>query len=86
MKTFYYLYGIITALFAFTIMFDLYAPEFIDEYWLNILYDQYSKEWWYSNVIVSVLFIVFTLIWTYHLGKGITEKEPLLIKKEEDNE
>ena len=84
MKLFHYTYGIISAVFAFMVAFNFNASEFIDEYWLDILYDHYAKEWWYTNVIISGLFVMYTLIWVYNLGKGIEEKEPSLIKKENE--
>ena len=88
-NVFYYFFGIMTALYAFMILFDLYAPEFIDDYWLDILRNKYAQEWYYSNIIVAAIMILCTIIWAYNLGrsaKELEEKEPLLIKKEEDDE
>lgn len=84
---FYYFFGIITALYTVMVLFDLYAPEFIDDYWLDILYNKYAQEWYYSNIIIAAIMILFTIIWVYNLGrnsKELEEKEPLLIKKEEN--
>lgn len=82
---FYYLFGIITALYAFVILFDLYAPIYLDDYYLDILYTKYAKEWYYGNIIVSSISLFFTLVWVYILGKGTNheKREPLLIKEEE---
>ena len=88
-NVFYYFFGIMTALYAFMVLFDLYAPEFIDDYWLDILCNKYAQEWYYSNIIIAAIMILCTIIWVYNLGrsaKELEEKEPLLIKKEEDNE
>ena len=85
-NVFYYFFGIITALYAFVVLFDIYAPEFIDDYWLDILYDKYAQGWYYSNITVGAVMILCTIIWVYNLGRGVREleeKEPLLIKKEE---
>lgn len=86
---FYYFFGIITALYAFIVLFDFYAPEFIDDYWLDILCDKYAQEWYYSNITIAAIMILCTIVWVYNLGrsaKELEEKEPLLIKKEKDNE
>jgi len=88
-NVFYYFFGIMTALYAFMVLFDLYAPEFIDDYWLDILCDKYAQEWYYSNIIIAAIMILCTIIWVYNLGKSakeLEEKEPLLIKKEKDDE
>ena len=88
-NVFYYFFGIMTALYAFMVLFDLYAPEFIDDYWLDILCNKYAQEWYYSNIIIAAVMILCTIVWVYNLGrsaKELEEKEPLLIKKEEDDE
>lgn len=88
-NVFYYFFGIITALYAFMVLFDLYAPEFIDDYWLDILCNEYAQEWYYSNIIIAAIMILCTIVWVYNLGrsaKELEEKEPLLIKKEKDDE
>ena len=86
---FYYLFGIISALYAFVVCFDLYAPIYLDDYYLDILYNNYAKEWYYTNVTISSISILFVLIWVFTLGKGTNheKREPLLINKEkEENE
>lgn len=87
MKVFYYIFGFMTALFIFSILFNLNCEEFIDDYWLNILYNHYAQEWFYTDLTIGALQIMCTIIWIYNLGKSANElsKEPL-IKKEEDNE
>ena len=50
MKTlFYYLFGWVSALYAFTILFNLYGQEFIDDYWLDYLAVNYPKVWYYGQ-------------------------------------
>ena len=77
-----------SALYAFVILFDLYAPVYLDDYYLDILYTKYAKEWYYGNIIVSSISLFFALAWVYTLGKGTNheKREPLLINKEEENE
>lgn len=83
---FYFLFGIIITLYAFVVCFDLYAPVYLDNYYLDILYTKYAKEWYYGNIIVSSIFLFFTLVWVYMLGKGTNheKKEPLLTNKKEN--
>lgn len=82
---FYYLFGIMTALYAFVILFDLYAPVYLDDYYMDMLVQNYAQEWYYTNLTVSAVTIFFTIVWIYNLGRGTNhEKEPLLTKKEEN--
>ena len=85
---FYYLFGIMTALYAFVILFDLYAPVYLDDHYLDILYTKYAKDWYSINIMISSISLFFALAWVYTLGKGTNheKKEPLLINKEEENE
>ena len=85
---FYYLFGIMTALYAFIILFDLCAPVYLDDYYMDMLMQNYAQEWYYTNISVSAITIFFVLVWVYNIGKGTNheKKEPLLINKEEENE
>lgn len=85
---FYYLFGIMTALYAFVILFDLYAPVYLDDYYMDMLVQNYAQEWYYTNLAVSAVAIFFTIVWIYNLGRDTNheKKEPLLINKEEENE
>lgn len=84
---FYYLFGIMTALYAFVILFDLCAPVYLDDYYMDMLMQNYAQEWYYTNISVSAITIFFVLVWVYNMGRGTShEKEPLLINKEEENE
>lgn len=85
---FYYFFGIISALYLFVIMFDKYAPVYLDDYYVDSLVLNYSKEWYYSNITVSSIAILFIIVWIYRLGKSANheKREPLLINKEEENE
>ena len=85
---FFYLFGIITALYAFVIAFNLYAPELMDDYWLDYVAIHYPNLWYYGSLTTAIVFILFLIIFVYNLGKGTNheKREPLLIKsKEEEN-
>ena len=85
---FYFLFGIMIALYAFVILFDLYAPVYLDDYYMDKLAVDYATEWYYTNISISIISILFSIIWIYNLGKGANheKKEPLLINKEKENE
>ena len=85
---FYFLFGIILALYAFIILFDLYGPIYLDDYYMDKLTVNYATEWYYANISVSIISILFSIIWIYNLGKSTNheKKEPLLTKEKEENE
>ena len=85
---FYFLFGIIFALYAFVILFNLYGPIYLDDYYMNKLAVNYATEWYYTNISVSIISILFSIIWIYNLGKSTNheKKEPLLTKEKEENE
>lgn len=85
---FYYLFGIMTVLYAFVILFDLYAPVYLDDYYIDTLVQNYAQEWYYTNLTVAAVTILFVIVWIYNLGRGANheKKEPLLTKEKEENE
>ena len=83
-QLFYFLFGIIIALYAFMVCFDLYAPIYLDDVYLDMLYTNYAKEWYYTNIGISSVAILMVAIWIFNLGKDSNkEKEPLLKEKDE---
>jgi hypothetical protein len=66
------------------VCFDLYAPLYLDDYYLDILYTNYAKEWYYTNIGISSIAILCTAIWIFNLGKDTKEKEPLLTKEKDE--
>ena len=85
---FYFLFGIIIALYAFVILFDACGPIYLDDYYIDKLVTNYSNEWYYANVSISTITLFFIIVWIYNLGKGTNheKKEPLLTNKEEKEE
>ena len=67
---FYFVFGIMIALYAFVILFDLYAPVYLDDYYIDKLMQNYAQESYYTNIAISAKTKFFTIIWIYNLGKG----------------
>lgn len=86
MKTLYFSFGAITMLFAIVILFNVYHAEFLDDYWINLLHNEYYEQWKRITYTIATLSIFSFIIWIYNLGKGTDKKEPLLINKEKENE
>ena len=86
--TFYFLFGIIIALYAFMVLFDVCGPIYLDDYYMDKLVTNYSNEWYYTNLSISAITLFFTIVWIYNLGRGTNheKKEPLLTNKEKENE
>ena len=75
---FYFLFGIVCALFSFAVLFADYSATIMDDFYLELLHNVYEQEYYYFNIIVSTLFISFVMVWGYNLGSGTKEKERLI--------
>ena len=82
----YYLFGVISTLTVLVMFFNHYVDEFLDEYWLCLLYKEYTQEWFWSNIVITSICTMAILIWVFNLGKGIKddEKEPLFKQPKEE--
>lgn len=82
---FYYLFGILSVLLCEIHIFNSYADIYLDDYYIELLYNVYPTQLIYINTIVSVLWSIFAIIFVFMLGRGTNheKREPLLIKKEE---
>lgn len=86
MKSFlYFVFGVICALFACIATFNNYFEIYLDDYYVDLLYNEYNKEWYYVTLISSTIFIFSVIAWVYSLGKSANElsKEPLISKTNE---
>ena len=82
---FYYLFGILSALLCGIHVFNSYADIYLDDYYVELLYNVYPTQLIYINTIVSVLWSIFAIIFVFMLGRSTNheKREPLLIKEEE---
>ena len=83
-SAFYYLYGVITTIQIFAMLFTAYAPIYLDDYWVDYLYLDHEKDLRYCNLIIAIIMFIFTIIWVYCQGQSANheKKEPLLITKD----
>lgn len=83
---FYYLFGIITALFGFVITFKLCYKEVVDDYYIQLLHQQYMDEYLAISAGITSIFLVCTWVFIYNLGKGTNndKREPLFKKEDEE--
>lgn len=80
---FYFTFGIIIMLFVFAALFNTYAVEYLDDYYVDLLYSTYLNDWKMINTIVAAILILYVLTFAFILGKGVKDNEPLFIDKNE---
>ena len=85
---FYYLFGLFTTIIVFILFFNNYADLYLDDYYVELLYNTYKKDWFWMNISITTIWIMFVLIFVYSLGKETNheKKEKLLIENKETNE
>lgn len=80
---FYFTFGIVVMLFTFIALFNTYAVEYLDDYYVDLLYSTYLDDWKIVNKIISIILILYVSTFTFMLGKGVKDKESLFIDKNE---
>lgn len=74
-KLMYFLFGLITALFADVMIIEHQGIYFFDEEVYRLLYTDYWNYWYYSKVVIIALFIFCVLSFVYTLGSGYKDKD-----------
>lgn len=80
---FYFTFGIMVMLFTFIALFNTYAVEYLDDYYVDLLYSTYLDDWKIINKIISIILILYASTFAFMLGKGVKDKESLFIDKNE---
>lgn len=80
---FYFTFGIMVMLFTFVALFNTYAVEYLDSYYVDLLYSTYFNDWKMINKIIAIILILYISTFAFMLGKGINDKEQLFIDKNE---
>lgn len=74
-KLMYFLFGLITALFAAVMITEDQGVYFLDEEVYESLYTDYWNYWYYSKVVIVALFVFCVLSFGYTLGSGYKDKK-----------
>lgn len=80
---FYFTFGVMVMLFTFVALFNTYAVEYLDDYYVDLLYSTYFNDWKMINRIIAIILILYISTFAFMLGKGINDKEQLFIDKNE---
>lgn len=71
----YFLFGLITALFAAVMIIENQGIYFFDEEVYESLYTDYWNYWYYSKVVIVALFVFCVLSFGYTLGSEYKDKK-----------
>lgn len=74
-KLMYFLFGLITALFAAVMIIEHQGIYFLDEEVYESLYTDYWNYWYYSKVVIVALFVFCVFSFGYTLGSGYKDKK-----------
>ena len=74
-KLMYFLFGLITALFAAVMIIEHQGIYFLDEEVYESLYTDYWDYWYYSKIVIVALFVFCVLSFGYTLGSGYKDKK-----------
>lgn len=83
MKLFHFIYGFISALTLIALLSNNYADMFLDDYYVEKLYNDYYNYWNGFILTTNCLFTICSIIWIYMQGLAAAKE---LTKKEEENE
>ena len=62
---FYCLWGLSSGIQLFALLFNHYAEFDLDDFYVDLLFCEYSKQWAYTNVILTSIWLIFTWIGLY---------------------
>lgn len=74
-KLMYFLFGLITALFAAVMIIEDQGIYFFDEEVYRLLYTDYWNYWYYTKVIIITLFMFCVLSFVYTRGSEYKNKD-----------
>lgn len=67
---FYSLWMLSTVVILITILFNHYAEFYLHESALDMLFNQYSKQWAYFNANITIIWSLLTCIGMFRIGRG----------------
>ena len=54
-----------SGILLFALLFNHYAEFYLDDFYVDLLFCEYSKQWAYTNVILTSIWLIFTWIGLY---------------------
>ena len=61
----YCLWGLSSVVILLTISFNHYAEFYLNDYYTNLLFNEYHKEWAYINIMITGIWLILTWIGLY---------------------
>ena len=59
---FYCLWGVCSVIILVSILFNHYAEFYLNDYCIDLLFNEYAKQWAYINVGITCIWLMFTWI------------------------
>ena len=59
---FYFLWGLSSVILLFALLFNHYAEFYLNDYYVDLLFREYSKQWAYINVGITSIWFIFSWI------------------------
>ena len=66
---FYCLWGLSSGILLFALLFNHDAEFYLDDCYVDLLFCEYSKQWAYTNVILTSIWLIFSWIGVHLLYK-----------------
>ena len=66
---FYCLWGLASGILLFALLFNHYAEFYLNDYYVDLLFREYSKQWAYFNAGITTIWLLFSWIGTYLIIK-----------------
>ena len=61
----YCLWGLSSIILLLAISFNHYAEFYLNDYYTNLLFNEYHKEWAYINIMITGIWLILTWIGLY---------------------
>ena len=72
---FYCLWGLSSGILLFALLFNHYAEFYLDDCYVDLLFCEYSKQWAYTNVILTSIWLIFSWIGVHLFIRNIKAQE-----------
>ena len=66
---FYCIWGLWSVVILFAMLFNHYAEFYLEPYRIELLFNEYSKQWAITNAVITLVWIILTWIGMHHIYK-----------------